>query len=51
MSVAGKRIAAAVQEAKGRDGFLVTEAGAAEQNQFHTSAAASAGEAECCMVL
>jgi hypothetical protein len=48
-SVSCKRIAAAIQEAKGMDGFLVTEAGA-EKNQFHTSAGASA-EGGCCVVI
>jgi hypothetical protein len=50
ISVSCKRIAAAVQEAKGMDGFLVTEAGAVEKNQFHTSASASA-QGGCCVVL
>lgn len=49
-SVSCKRIAAAIQEAKGMDGFLVTEAGEVEKNQFHSSASVSA-EGGCCVVL
>jgi hypothetical protein len=50
ISVSCKRIAAAVQEAKGKDGFLVAEEGAEEKNQFHTAPSASA-ESGCCVVL
>jgi hypothetical protein len=50
ISVSCKRIAAAVQEAKGMDGFLATGAGAVEKNQFHTASSTS-GESGCCVVL
>lgn len=49
-SVACKRFQAAVQAGKDKDGFIVKEAGAAEQNQYHTSAGSSA-EGGCCVVL
>lgn len=48
--VACKRLQAAIQADKDKDGFLVKEAGAVEQNQYHTSAGSSA-EAGCCVVL
>lgn len=49
-SVACKRIQAAIQADKDKDGFLVKEAGAVEQNVYHTSAGAST-EGGCCVVL
>jgi hypothetical protein len=49
-SVACKRLEAAIQADKDKDDFLVKEAGAVEQNQYHTSAASS-GEAGCCVIL
>lgn len=49
-SAACKRLEAAIQADKEQDDFLVKEAGAVEQNQYHTSAASS-GEAGCCLIL
>jgi len=49
-SVACKRIQAAIQAGKDKDGFLVKEGVAVEQNAYHTSAGASS-EGGCCVVL
>lgn len=49
-SVACKRLRAAIEAGKDKDGFLVKEAGAAQQNQYHTAAGSSA-EGGCCIVL
>ena len=49
-SVACKRLATAILEAQGNDGFIVKEGGAVEENQFHAAASASA-EGGCCVVL
>jgi hypothetical protein len=48
-SVACGRAAAAIKGAEAKDGFLVKE-GPATQNQYHTSAGAG-GEDGCCTVL
>ena len=49
-SVACTRLAVTIEKAEDVDGFLVKEGGAAESNQFHTSAGSSAGDG-CCVIL
>lgn len=48
-SEACSRVISNIQAAEEKDGFLVIEGGAAEQNQYHTSAGQSAGDG-CCVV-
>lgn len=43
------RVISNILAAEDKDGFLVTEGGAVEQNQYHTSAGTS-GEGGCCVV-
>ena len=45
-----EKIAAAIQKAESKDGFMVKEGAVAEQNQYHTVAAPSAQDG-CCVVL
>jgi hypothetical protein len=48
-SVACNRVISNILAAQDQDGFLVTEGGAVEQNQYHTSTGTS-GEGGCCVV-
>lgn len=48
-SEACSRVISNIKAAEDKDGFLVTEAGAVEQNQYHTAAGAS-GDGGCCVV-
>lgn len=48
-SEACSRLITNIQAAEEKDGFLVTEGGAIEQNQYHTSAGQS-GDGGCCVV-
>lgn len=49
-STACARIIANIEGAEEKDGFLVKEGAAVEQNQFHTAAGPAAGEGGCCVL-